>query len=899
MEMKLIEIVLVLVAMYLVLALAASQFGELLAATTGRRNANLSEMIKEAFSGDVGLVNAFYSHGPIFALSKGDNKPSAIPADLFATSYIAVLNGGDPPRAKFRTPAEFCASIKTNNPGLKQILAAHLAGAESDWNVFEARIAVWFSDIGDRADGWYKKSSAKRIFFISLALVVLTNADTLNIIRNLMENQALRVSLANLAEQAAAKGSEEQGRLAASAPPAAAEPTPTERLNAAAGDLGKARSALRAAGDLDKSLYGIGSNVGSVMRLCAEGISDPVADKKTKAGAAATGKGDNIYESNFDAWISMLPDLQIQLKRAAFELGVCVDPGSTKCSKSEVGVALDVDKKVQRLRALMVCVGAMQPYVEAAYPRNNDERALTRLAEANAALNRALAGMHMVVNDSMVQEGLSRTYARLGAAFTLCAEDAGQSRAKFDKCIETENGNAIPLGWPAKVGQFCDVQSSGVAEVGGGLSELFGCRDFEARPALKIGAIHVAFSWGKLLAALFGLALTVIMVSLGAPFWFDLLGKVASVRIAGRVRKVNEEAAAAAAAARGSQGAALPPPVAPSGEEPFDSARNEFERGLRPNEIGRLQMALDVPPTRQLDQITRNKLTAKMQELGLGQDQELGAATYEAIVGRRAAWAAPATAAAGVWVRGQKDGTELAAFAASLGKLFPAPTWLALPIPADQFSDDMRARVVLYQFKMEAGISFEQRKAVLLANKRNGELTQLSANLRREIEAKAKAGVPFSPEVPPWLDFALGELGISEDGQPAQSDPRVIEYFKELGAAPITGDDTPWCGAFAGWVMSKAGLLTQTQYAARPDTLLWAMSWVNYGKKAAQPYRAGDICIVRRNGQNHVAFWMGQDQTSVCLLGGNQGSGTNAGAVTMVRFRLGADGYSIVDVRRP
>jgi hypothetical protein len=66
-----------------------------------------------------------------------------------------------------------------------------------------------------------------------------------------------------------------------------------------------------------------------------------------------------------------------------------------------------------------------------------------------------------------------------------------------------------------------------VAQVGASIGDL-------ERLGLPLGWSKGAFPATLDAAKIFGLLLTALAVSLGAPFWFDVLNKIMSVRAAGR-----------------------------------------------------------------------------------------------------------------------------------------------------------------------------------------------------------------------------------------------------------------------------------------------------------------------------------------------------------------------------
>lgn len=114
----------------------------------------------------------------------------------------------------------------------------------------------------------------------------------------------------------------------------------------------------------------------------------------------------------------------------------------------------------------------------------------------------------------------------------------------------------------------------------------------------------------------------------------------------------------------------------------------------------------------------------------------------------------------------------------------------------------------------------------------------------------------------PWLEIAMNELGVSEVyGE--QDNPRIVEYHSATdGKAP--DDETPWCASFVCWVLQKAGY--------KSPRSAWARSFASYGIEAIRP-QVGTIVVLRRGPVGgHVGFYLGENENSIRLLGGNQGN---------------------------
>ncbi|MEM7068041.1 MAG: TIGR02594 family protein [Pseudomonadota bacterium] len=94
---------------------------------------------------------------------------------------------------------------------------------------------------------------------------------------------------------------------------------------------------------------------------------------------------------------------------------------------------------------------------------------------------------------------------------------------------------------------------------------------------------------------------------------------------------------------------------------------------------------------------------------------------------------------------------------------------------------------------------------------------------------------------------------------------------------------TPWCGAFVGAVVKKAG-------KSVPAGHLKAATWKRVGKGVSlKRAKKGDIVVVRTKYGNHVGFYHGVKGGKVQLLGGNQSN-----RVQISNYRIG----SVQAVRR-
>ena len=102
------------------------------------------------------------------------------------------------------------------------------------------------------------------------------------------------------------------------------------------------------------------------------------------------------------------------------------------------------------------------------------------------------------------------------------------------------------------------------------------------------------------------------------------------------------------------------------------------------------------------------------------------------------------------------------------------------------------------------------------------------------------------------------------------SNPEIDKMFADVGHAG-SRDDVPWCAAFVGAMLKRAGLKGTGKLNAR--------SYLDWGtpvdRKDAKP---GDVVVFKRGNstwQGHVAFFVKDKGALIDVLGGNQSNAVN------------------------
>lgn len=131
-----------------------------------------------------------------------------------------------------------------------------------------------------------------------------------------------------------------------------------------------------------------------------------------------------------------------------------------------------------------------------------------------------------------------------------------------------------------------------------------------------------------------------------------------------------------------------------------------------------------------------------------------------------------------------------------------------------------------------------------------------------------------------WLDIAWADQGVHEIAG-SEAEPKIIAYFRDAGRADITSDEVPWCAGFVGACLSRAGVPPTLP----PGERLLARSYLKVGVPIDRP-SVGCIAVLTRDNdpaKGHVGFVVGETDTHIALLGGNQSNAVN------VRHRLKGD----------
>lgn len=932
MDTVILDVAIGLILAYLVLALLVTKVQETLVGQLGTsRKHTLHDMLEEALQGDATLKNNLLQNPLIFALFKGQGTkkgkmraqgPSAIPSDLFArVLLVEVFKDGknNHPKEKFKTPLIFVqnldASTKTVNEKVLGVLRALVAGSEEGWPQYEAAIAAWFDQVGDRANGWYQRKAMLWGLLLSLLLAAALNVNTFQLAERLAGDPDLRRSVVALAQRAVDEfGSGSTKTAAATLPTQAPAVRVDQALEAASNQLRDLFFKHSKFAAFDPNRQELTLNVDNQLRTPIQACA--------LAGSpfSQQSNGKRSLLSNPETWMQLMPPLRAEMKvlrlpepeaqwarsaasvpsaasAASAASNGCIGKPNSKADNCKPRQA-ELGTRDERLRTAHACLSGLVGWVGMAIGAQPEDATLTAgVSAAVKSLNEASDALQEMIENTGSSLLVNQLYRRDPDAFNACAELPGMTRGRLRSCIDsaTTGQISIPVGWTGRNIRetFCVVKKIPKGDASATSDCWGGAEPFKGHAGLGLtGLVLTGPTTWDLVFAFVGLLVTALFVALGAPFWFDLLGRFVKMRAAGTPPQTQEQKPAAVSG--GAEAAGTGSETA-GGKEPFSDARNDFERLMTIGDKMALQTELHVTPSGILDEETRRALVPRAKELGveLGDTDELSLLAFLKIVNKMPAALAgfdSRTGAAAPTDALKQAQSDLHAHLAALAA--PLATALGFAGRLVQDRDEQRALAMLYLVKLAGQSSPDAVPSlaelnVLARDTRIGRNVQdWTAEAARPLLALT-ADKLVQPEMAKrlqragakWLDWAFGELGQTQASRnrPEESNPRVVAY---LGAAGLSGqgDNTDWCGAFLAWVVTQynaeVSARMQDSLPDPPASPATAKAWADWGTERTGDPQPGDVVVLfrdRRKDAFHAALVVQlKSDGSLMVLGGNQ-----------------------------
>ena len=206
-DSPIVDVAMGLVFFYVTLSLVCSSIQEIIASLLGLRSRNLKKGIENLIGSE--YADAMYDHPLIKGLRKPKKLPSYIKPDIFSTALIDMISRDKTEENAIDTAAEdvriLIARIDANNP-TRELLISLVDKVNPTVEDLRERLADWFDAGMDRVAGWYKRQVKYFLIGVAAVVTVAVNADSIRMVEQLWQDDALRTAIATAAEQAVANG---------------------------------------------------------------------------------------------------------------------------------------------------------------------------------------------------------------------------------------------------------------------------------------------------------------------------------------------------------------------------------------------------------------------------------------------------------------------------------------------------------------------------------------------------------------------------------------------------------------------------------------------------------------------------------------------------------------------
>ncbi len=226
--LQMLDVAIGLIFIYLLLSLVCTASNELIAGLLNSRAKNLSRAIQNLLkdNGFPDLEKSFYQHPLVKSLYipatkpsfvsenfyarsltrrffENQARPSYIPPKTFALAILDIVAPGNPGGAKSIDDVRTKVGELGNDSDLGKVFQILLDQSGSDVKTLTDNVETWFNEAMERAAGWYKRKTQLVIIPLSFAIVIVANADTIQITKAISNNPSLRQALVAEAQELA------------------------------------------------------------------------------------------------------------------------------------------------------------------------------------------------------------------------------------------------------------------------------------------------------------------------------------------------------------------------------------------------------------------------------------------------------------------------------------------------------------------------------------------------------------------------------------------------------------------------------------------------------------------------------------------------------------------------
>lgn len=445
-----------------------------------QRNLNDLDKVRQLYQHPLidGLFAGNYDYEKSrFRLSYWKKLPSYIPSGNFALALIDTLAPIDPsdPTNKKHSLENLKSSVATiQNEKLKNALLPLINAAGDDIDNVRRNIEDWYDNTMDRVSGVYKRRVQYFTFFIGFFTAIAVNADTISIVNGLVHDPGLRTALIATIPEYIRENPNPPGNSNSSGNNSNAGNSDKEESTQTPNNSGVklSPSASPAKTTNSNSASAAASSEPSVIKAAFIQASPSVSNSATAPNSNSNKTNTNSDATNSNSQTTPSPTSKLSPCEADPKSEDCKNL-IEKCQKDPLGSAdckafsFDCERNPKIFGCSKIaCAG------------ENKVSALCKQAQACEKDSDSPACNH-----------------------ASCAVDPTSADCKLNDNLDRIKSLGLPIGWQ------------------------------QAPPQCSILAPRQCFKDERdFLLKLIGWLITGIAISLGAPFWFDLLNKFMIVR---------------------------------------------------------------------------------------------------------------------------------------------------------------------------------------------------------------------------------------------------------------------------------------------------------------------------------------------------------------------------------
>lgn len=198
---QVLEVFVGLIFVYLVVSTVRSGIKELMARALDMRAKTLETAIRNMLADPQGTITSTLIQNHLIAGTvEPGTKPAYISSRNFALALFDVIAPANPGRS--RTVPDLKNGVSNlPDPRVSKALLGLLDSAQQDVDLARQRVENWYDDAMERVSGAYKRRAQLVIAALGLGLCVALNVDSLMIIRELWNDEALRTAVAAEAQK--------------------------------------------------------------------------------------------------------------------------------------------------------------------------------------------------------------------------------------------------------------------------------------------------------------------------------------------------------------------------------------------------------------------------------------------------------------------------------------------------------------------------------------------------------------------------------------------------------------------------------------------------------------------------------------------------------------------------